>query len=175
MCVVRRRSAHAHDGLVDYDRPRRSRQAVDLHRGALAAADASLTLQIKERRDWDISARERLDGIGQLARFGIEHFGADTQGIEVARRFLCEALSWQQRYIPVGLLERLPAQLNHRPMPYRGRNDLETLLASDNATDWVKICAWPSDDALADALQPRCSSARRRRTSASSPSTSAFT
>ena len=97
--------------------------------------------EIKERRDWDISSRERLDGIGKLASYMVEHFGADTQGIETSRRFLCEALSWQQRYVPVGLLERLPAQLNHRPMPFRGRDELETLLASDNSADWVKICA----------------------------------
>lgn len=55
------------------------------------------------------------------------------------RRFLCEALSFQHRYIPVGLLERLPTALNERPYPYRGRDELETLLSSDNAADWVKI------------------------------------
>ena len=43
------------------------------------------------------------------------------------------------RYIPVGLLERLPQRINERPPPYFGRNDLETLLSSGNCADWVKI------------------------------------
>ena len=43
------------------------------------------------------------------------------------------------RYIPVGLLERLPQRINERPPPYYGRNDLETLLSSSDCTDWVKI------------------------------------
>lgn len=43
------------------------------------------------------------------------------------------------RYIPVGLLERLPQKINERPSPYFGRDDLETLMASPNCADWVKI------------------------------------
>ncbi|KAK9893322.1 FMN-linked oxidoreductase [Cystobasidium minutum MCA 4210] len=95
--------------------------------------------EIKERRDWDISSRERLDMIGDLAKFGLEHWGSDTMGVNTTRRFVCEALSFTHRYVPVGLLERFPSSLNDRPYPYRGRDDLETLLASDNAADWVKI------------------------------------
>lgn len=95
--------------------------------------------EIKERRDWDISSRERLDMIGNLAKYGLEHWGSDTMGVNTTRRFLCEALSFNYRYIPVGLLERLPARMNDRPYPFKGRDDLETLLASGNAADWVKI------------------------------------
>ena len=40
--------------------------------------------------------------------------------------------------VPVGLLERLPARLQDRPPRFVGRNDLETLMASPNAHDWVK-------------------------------------
>lgn len=43
------------------------------------------------------------------------------------------------RYVPVGLLEVVPQQMHWRPPSYFGRNDLETLLGSDNAADWVKI------------------------------------
>jgi tRNA-dihydrouridine synthase 3 len=39
----------------------------------------------------------------------------------------------------VGLLEVLPQQLHWRPPAYRGRNQLETLLGSDNPADWVRI------------------------------------
>lgn len=72
-----------------------------------------------------LSSRERLDMVGKLANYGIEHWGSDTMGINTTRRFLCEALSFQHRYIPVGLLERLPIALNERAMPYRGRDELE--------------------------------------------------
>lgn len=81
--------------------------------------------EIKERRDWDISARERLDMIGNLASFGLEHWGSDTLGVNATRRFVCEAMSFTYRYIPVGLLERFPSSLNDRPYPFRGRDELE--------------------------------------------------
>lgn len=43
------------------------------------------------------------------------------------------------RYVPVGLLEVLPARMQDRPPAYFARNELETLMASSNAADWVKI------------------------------------
>jgi tRNA-dihydrouridine synthase 3 len=140
--------------------------------------------EIKERREWDISATERLEGIrkvshvfyfslnfhyplfsslhptplsfspeittsppayrferanDQYAEYGLSHWGSDPQGINTTRRFLLEALSFQHRYVPLGLLERLPAQMNERPPAYRGRNELENLLSSPNCEDWVRI------------------------------------
>ena len=41
--------------------------------------------------------------------------------------------------VPVGLLERLPGRLQDRPPAFRGRNEMETLMASPNANDWVRI------------------------------------
>jgi tRNA-dihydrouridine synthase 3 len=61
------------------------------------------------------------------------------QGVETTRHFLLEWLSYAHRYIPVGLLEVIPQQLNWRPPNYFGRNDLETLMASDSAADWVRL------------------------------------
>ena len=55
------------------------------------------------------------------------------------RNFLLEWCSFLYRYVPVGLLERLPAKLQDRPPRFVGRDDLETLMASPNANDWVKI------------------------------------
>jgi len=33
----------------------------------------------------------------------------------------------------------LPQKINERPPAYFGRNDLETLMASNQSTDWVKL------------------------------------
>ena len=63
-------------------------------------------------------------------------------GVETTRRFLLEWLSYLHRYIPVGLLEVVPQKLNWRPPLYKGRNDLETLFASDSASDWVSFVAF---------------------------------
>ncbi|KAH9820290.1 hypothetical protein DFH28DRAFT_661346 [Melampsora americana] len=52
------------------------------------------------------------------------------KGPTTTRRFLCESLGFQYRYVPVGLLERLPARINDRPYPFKGRDELGTLLAS---------------------------------------------
>lgn len=95
--------------------------------------------EIKERREWDISSRERLEFIRKLAEYGLSHFGTDTAGVNTTRRYLCEALSFQYRYIPIGLLERLPARINERAPAFRGRDELECLLASPNSQDWVKV------------------------------------
>ncbi|KAI0039115.1 zinc finger dihydrouridine synthase [Auriscalpium vulgare] len=95
--------------------------------------------EIKEHREWDISSRERLDLIRKYAEYGLDHFGTDTAGVNTARRYLCEALSFQYRYVPLGLLEQLPGRINDRAPLFRGRDELETLLASGDSRDWVKI------------------------------------
>jgi tRNA-dihydrouridine synthase 3 len=95
--------------------------------------------EIKESRDWDISSGERLDLLRQFAAYGLEHWGADARGVANTRRFLLEWLSFLHRYVPVGLLERAHVGIHERPPSYVGRNDLETLMASTQAADWVKI------------------------------------
>ncbi|XP_060069106.1 tRNA-dihydrouridine(47) synthase [NAD(P)(+)]-like [Ylistrum balloti] len=95
--------------------------------------------EMKERRHWDISANERFDMLKSYVNYGLEHWGSDHQGVENTRRFLLEWLSFLYRYIPVGVLDQLPQKINERPPYYVGRNDLETLLASSNCGDWIKI------------------------------------
>lgn len=87
----------------------------------------------------DKSASERLGYVEQFVRFGLEAWGSDEIGVGTTRRFLLEWLSFTCRYVPVGLLDVLPPNLQERPPAYRGRNELETLLASENYRDWIKI------------------------------------
>lgn len=109
-----------------------------LARGALIKP--WLATEIKERRHWDISATERLDILKDFVNFGLEHWGTDQQGINNVRRFLLEWLSFLHRYVPVGLLEVLPQEMNHRAPPHmKGRNELETLFLSPHGEDWIRI------------------------------------
>ncbi|KAL7868917.1 hypothetical protein SRHO_G00103010 [Serrasalmus rhombeus] len=98
-----------------------------------------LFTEIKERRRWDISSGERMDILRDFTNYGLEHWGSDTQGVEKTRTFLLEWLSFTCRYIPVGLLERVPQKINERPPYYLGRDYLETLMASQHVGDWVRI------------------------------------
>lgn len=87
----------------------------------------------------DKSATERLEQLKTYSKFAVEHWGSDEYGIELARRFMCEFIGFTHRYIPVGILERLPPRLNQRPPKWKGRSDLETLLGSTDYKDWIKI------------------------------------
>ncbi|KAJ0076826.1 hypothetical protein Patl1_36576 [Pistacia atlantica] len=95
--------------------------------------------EIKEQRHWDISSGERLNILKDYVRFGLEHWGSDKKGVETTRHFLLEWLSYTCRYIPVGLLDVIPQRLNWRSPSYFGRDDLETLMSSDSAADWIRI------------------------------------
>ncbi|XVF45397.1 hypothetical protein PTKIN_Ptkin02bG0202300 [Pterospermum kingtungense] len=98
-----------------------------------------LFTEIKEQRHWDISSGERLNILKDYVRFGLEHWGSDRKGVETTRRFLLEWLSYTCRYIPVGLLDVIPQRMNWRLPSYHGRDDLETLMTSDSAADWIRI------------------------------------
>ncbi|KAK2506807.1 hypothetical protein MC885_007499 [Smutsia gigantea] len=80
-----------------------------------------LFTEIKEQRHWDISLAEGLDILWDFTHYGLEHWGSDTQGI------------------PMGLLERLPQRINEQLPCYLGHDYLETLMASQKATDWIRI------------------------------------
>ncbi|WOL04342.1 hypothetical protein Cni_G13063 [Canna indica] len=95
--------------------------------------------EVKEQRHWDISSGERFNILKDFVHFGLQHWGSDTKGVETTRHFLLEWLSYTYRYIPVGLLDVIPQRLNWRPPCYYGRDDLETLMASDSAADWIRI------------------------------------
>ena len=113
--------------------------ALMLARGALIKP--WLFTEIKEQRHWDISATERLDMLKLFANYGLEHWGSDDQGILNVRKFLMEWLSFLHRYVPVGLMERpdVSTKLNLRPPGYYARTDLESLMASEEQVDWLKL------------------------------------
>ncbi len=95
--------------------------------------------EIESQQYLDKSATERLEYIKAYAEYGLQHWGTDEYGINITRRYLCEFLSFSHRYIPVGILERLPPHLNDRPPKWQGRNEMETLLGSRDYKDWIKI------------------------------------
>lgn len=95
--------------------------------------------EIEQGQYLDKSASERLALVEQYVKYGLETWGSDEMGIGTTRRFLLEWLSFAYRYVPVGILEHLPPSLQDRAPSWRGRNDLETLLGSDNYKDWIKI------------------------------------
>jgi tRNA-dihydrouridine synthase 3 len=97
-----------------------------------------LPKEIKENRHIDISSSERLDMLKSFCNYGLEHWGSDQQGINTIRRFLLEWLSFLCRYVPSGLVERTQ-KMQQRPPQYFGRCDMETLMASTNPQDWVRI------------------------------------
>lgn len=87
----------------------------------------------------DKSATERLAYIEKFAKYGLQAWGSDEYGVGTTRRFLLEWLSFAYRYVPIGLLEHLPPNIQDRPPAWRGRNELETLMGSGNYKDWIKI------------------------------------
>ncbi|KAG8443172.1 hypothetical protein GDO86_011832 [Hymenochirus boettgeri] len=127
--------------ILSYEDANRALQTgvsgIMLARGALVKP--WLFTEIKEQRHWDISSAERFDILKDFTNYGLEHWGSDSQGVEKTRRFLLEWLSFLCRYIPVGLLEHVPQKINERPPYYMGRDYLETLMASQNVTDWIKM------------------------------------
>ncbi|XP_078044413.1 dihydrouridine synthase 3 [Augochlora pura] len=112
-------------------------QGITIGRGALIKP--WIFTEIKEKKLIDISSSERFDILKKYSNYGLEHWGSDTRGVETTRRFMLEWISFLHRYIPVGILERPPQRINERPPFYRGRDDMETLMASSNCADWIKL------------------------------------
>ena len=108
-----------------------------LARGALIKP--WLPREIKERTTLDIRSSERLEILRSFVNYGLDNWGSDQAGVNRTRRFLLEWLSFTCRYVPVGLLERTPQRMNERPPAFVGRDDLETLMGSQHAEDWVKL------------------------------------
>lgn len=99
-----------------------------------------LPAEIKQETTLDLSASQRFDMLQKFVNYGLEHWGSDLQGINTTRRFLLEWLSFLHRYVPSGIIEAGKTQtMAQRPPSFNGRGDMETLMASPLAVDWLKI------------------------------------
>lgn len=87
----------------------------------------------------DKTATQRLEYVREYCRYGLECWGGDELGVATTRRFLLEWLSFGCRYVPLGILERMPPRIQDRPPAWKGREDMETLLGSGDYRDWIKI------------------------------------
>ena len=113
-----------------------------LARGALIKPWLFTELQSPNTQDMGLTdprSSERLELVKRFVANGLEHWGSDTRGIATTRKFLLDWLSFTHRYVPVGLLEVLPAELNDRAPRFRARDEMEQLLASEDVRDWIKI------------------------------------
>ncbi|KAF2493657.1 FMN-linked oxidoreductase [Lophium mytilinum] len=93
----------------------------------------------------DKTATERLAYVEKFVKYGLQNWGSDEIGVGTTRKFLLEWLSFACRYVPVAMLEHLPPNIQDRAQPFKGRNELESLMSSDNYKDWIKIRC-PSSD-----------------------------
>jgi tRNA-dihydrouridine synthase 3 len=98
-----------------------------------------LFTEIKEKRHWDISSSERFEILREFTNNGLEHWGSDSQGVEKTRYFLLNWLSMLNRYVPVGLLERVPIRIGQKAPKFIGRDDMETLMGSTDLSDMISI------------------------------------
>jgi tRNA-dihydrouridine synthase 3 len=136
--------------------------------------------EIEKGQYLDKSATERLTYIEKFAKYGLQTWGSDEMGIGTTRRFLLEWLSFAHRYVPVGLLEHLPPNIQDRPPRFKGRDELETLMASENYKDWIKLryvvtpLLQKLGVTMANTFVAKCSSDLRTRTSNSSRNTKAM-
>ncbi|XP_001355747.3 tRNA-dihydrouridine(47) synthase [NAD(P)(+)]-like [Drosophila pseudoobscura] len=95
--------------------------------------------EIKQQKAWSPTSTQRFEMLRRYCNYGLEHWGSDTKGVESTRRFLLEWQSFLYRYIPEELQQTPPQKINERPQKYRGRDEMETLMSSGNAADWVKL------------------------------------
>ncbi|KAL7274565.1 tRNA-dihydrouridine synthase 3 [Rhizina undulata] len=95
--------------------------------------------EISAQQYLDKSSSQRLDYIKDYVRYGLECWGSDELGVATTRRFLLEWMSFTCRYVPTGLLEYLPPNIQDRPPAWKGRDELETLLGSQDSRDWEKV------------------------------------
>ncbi|KAI9141479.1 hypothetical protein BKA69DRAFT_1028401 [Paraphysoderma sedebokerense] len=95
--------------------------------------------EIQSRNHLDPRPSDRMEIYKKFVSYGLTHWGSDIQGVNTTRRFLLEWQSFLYRYIPTGLLEVIPQKMNDRPPKFKGRCEMETLLASDDVKDWLKI------------------------------------
>ena len=84
--------------VLSYDDYQRCRtlsptvQGFSIARGALIKP--WIFKEIKEKKIFDISSKERFEILKQFTNYGLEHWGSDTRGVDTTRSYLLEWLSY---------------------------------------------------------------------------------
>lgn len=120
-----------------YDGVNKGVDTVMIARGALVKP--WIFEEIEARQFIDKSSTQRLEMLEQYCNNGLEYWGSDSQGVNTTRRFFLEFMSFFHRYTPIALYEVQRPRLNDRPPLYTARDEMETLLASNKVTDWIKL------------------------------------
>ena len=120
--------------------------------------------EIDRRQSIDYSSNDRLQMLKKFCDHGLDYWGADQMGVDKTRRFLLEFISFHQRYVPLGLfpedcqpsINGVRGHISRNSMVLKpedkairnqvgnktlagARDELELLLGSDSADDWVKL------------------------------------
>ena len=107
-----------------------------LARGALIKP--WLPTEFKEKRDWDISSSERLDILRDFCKYGLDHWGSDSRASRGRGGFVGVA-RFLHRHTPSVCWRCCRSASKNGRLLLLDANDLETLMASDDSRDWVKI------------------------------------
>lgn len=95
--------------------------------------------EIKEQKTLDPSSKDRYEMLQKYINYGLDYWGSDNKGVENTRRFILEWQSFLYRYAPAGILKTPRQKMNERPEIFEYRDEMETLMASGNCADWIKL------------------------------------
>ena len=112
--------------------------ALAIGRGALHKP--WLFQEIRENRDLDPSADERLELLRRYVRYAAEHFGDDALGKRRTRWFLRQHMNFLCRYMPLGAVPYRQYLQTRPPGLETPRSPLEAMMARRDLAAFEELC-----------------------------------